>query len=153
MTGGTPEHARISAALSLALGNALDGGPCVVFSSDLRVRIDATERAAYPDLTIVCGPLQTSPLDRNAVTNPTVIVEVLSESTELYDRSDKWADYQRIESLRHYVLVSQQRRRVEVYSRTDLGWHYADVHDSGNVTLASVGASFTLDAIYGARSS
>lgn len=148
MSGGTPEHARLAPELVQVLGPALRGGPCRLYSSDLRVRIDAVDRAAYPDLTIVCGPLETSSADRNAATNPTVIIEVLSPSTELYDRSDKWADYQRIDSLKHYVLVSQDRRRVEVFSRTDLGWHYADVRDVGTVTLGALNTSFSLDALY-----
>lgn len=148
MTGGTPEHARLPARLGELLGAALRARGCVVYSSDLRVRIEAADRAAYPDLTVICGPLETSPIDGHAAINPTVIVEVLSESTELYDRSDKWSDYQRLASLRHYVLVSQDRHRVEVYSRTDLGWHYADVQERGTVALTALDVSFEIEALY-----
>ncbi len=148
MSGAAPEHARLPARLAELLGGPLRSRGCVVYSSDLRIRIEAVDRAAYPDLTVVCGALETSAVDPNAATNPTVIVEVRSDSTELYDRSDKWADYQRVSSLRHCVLVSQGRRRVEVYSRTDLGWHYADVREHGTVSLSAVDVAFALDALY-----
>ncbi len=79
MAGGTPEHARLAMKLGRLLGAALDGQPCEVFGSDLRVRVVATGRATYPDLTVVCGRAELDPEDAEAVTNPTVLVEVLSE--------------------------------------------------------------------------
>ena len=117
MAGGSPEHARLAVAMSAALTTALRGKPCAPFSSDLRVRNVVTGRSSYPDLTVVCGALAHASDDPDAATNPAVIVEVLSESTERDDRGDKWAHYQRIASLREYVLVSQGSRRIEVYSR------------------------------------
>ena len=119
MAGGTPEHAGLCASVARLLGNSLAGKPCRIFSSDLRVRIVATGLSTYPDVTVVCGQLERPPEDRDAATNPIVLVEVLSDSTEEYDRGDKSGHYRRIESLRAYVLVSQKSRRIEVAVRND----------------------------------
>lgn len=86
MVGGTLEHARLQVAISRVLGNAHSGRPRIVYSSDARVRSRATNIATYPDVTIVCGRPETDPEDHDALSNPTVIVEVLSPSTEAYDR-------------------------------------------------------------------
>jgi Uma2 family endonuclease len=86
MAGGTPQHGALAVSMTLALGAALRGKPCRGFSSDVRVRIPDTGLSTYPDLSIVCGELETAPDDKDAITNPTVLVEVLSDSTEAYDR-------------------------------------------------------------------
>src|ERR1700690_3482561 len=86
MTGGTPSHAGLAAAVARLIGNALVGKPCRVYSSDLRVRMPATEMATYADVTVVCSKLKTAEDDKNATINPTLVVEVLSPSTEAYDR-------------------------------------------------------------------
>ncbi|MGH8471968.1 MAG: Uma2 family endonuclease, partial [Gammaproteobacteria bacterium] len=85
MAGGTPEHAALAAAVTGLLFPQLRGSPCRAHDADLRVRVPKTGLATYPDVTIVCGPSERDPDDRNAVTNPTLIVEVLSQSTEDYD--------------------------------------------------------------------
>ena len=105
MAGGTPEHAALAAAMIRELGASLRGKPCRPFSSDLRVHIPDAGLSTYPDVSVVCGQLETAPDDKDAVTNPIVLVEVLSESTEGYDRGAKAAHYRRIPSLREYVLV------------------------------------------------
>ena len=107
MAGGTPEHGRLAAALAGELRGKLRGRPCAVFSSDVRIRIAATDRTTYPDLSVVCGKRETAADDPDALVNPIVIVEVLSDSTEADDRGAKFAHYRRLESLREYVLVSQ----------------------------------------------
>lgn len=117
MAGGTVAHARITMNLGIALGVALRGRPCTVFSSDLRVRVEETDRSTYPDVTVVCGAPVLSTNDADAVTNPTVIIEVLSDSTEASDRGEEFAHLQRLRSLKEYVLVSQKERRVDVYRR------------------------------------
>lgn len=122
MTGGTPEHARLIAAVTIALGTAVDRKRCRVFSADLRVRIPATGLATYPDVAVVCGPVQTDDEDPHAVINPTVLVEVLSPSTEAYDRGDKWAHYRRLKSLQVYLLVSPVSERLEAFVRTEGGF-------------------------------
>ena len=102
----------------------------------------------YPDVSMVCGPIEFDPADprQTTITNPALIVEVLSPGTEEVDRGDKWRDYQRIPSLQEYVLVNQEPR-IEIFRRTSSGiWEYHDVRD-GNVTLAS-GATFDLPALY-----
>src|SRR3954454_3124163 len=117
MAGGTPEHAALAAAVTVMLGRQLAGGPCRVYSSDLRIRVLATGLATYPDVTVVCDKLETDPESSHTATNPTVIFEVLSPTTEKYDREDKYAHYRRIPSLQAYVLVSQDERRIEVFTR------------------------------------
>ena len=147
MAGGTPEHARLQTRVSRLLGNALEGKPCEVYSSDLRVRITATGRSTYPDVTVVCGQLATASDDPHGVTNPRVLIEVLSESTEGDDRGSKWSHYQRIESLEEFVLVSQDQARVEVYRRSGEIWTYRSI-TSGSVELESLGVAIALDELY-----
>lgn len=151
MAGGTPEHARLAQAIGGELRQALRGRPCATFSSDLRVKIVATGRATYPDVTVVCGPLERAPDDDAAVSNLAVIVEVLSDTTETDDRSEKWAHYQRIPSLREFVLVSQKRARIEVYSRDPSSpdvWRYRDHGPGATVQLPSLDVTFALDDVY-----
>jgi len=125
MAGGTPEHAQLSSSVGRELGNALRGKTCRVFSSDLRVRVEATGLNTYPDVTVVCGDLMLTKERPQALTNPTVLVEVLSESTEAYDRGEKWRHYQTIESLTDYLLVWQDRPLVELYTRqSEATWTY-----------------------------
>jgi Uma2 family endonuclease len=149
MAGGTPEHSRLAANVIGELGSALRGRPCATFTSDLRVRVLATGLATYPDASVVCGRMEVDPEDKNTVTNPVVLVEVLSDSTEAYDRNDKLAHYRRIPSLRDYLLVSQHERRIEHYHRNDDGtWTLRDVGEGGEVRLASIGCSLAVDAVY-----
>lgn len=149
MAGGTPEHAALGAALARELGLALRGKPCRVFSSDLRVRIDATGLTTYPDLSVVCGKLETSPYDRQALLNPIVLVEVLSESSEAYDRGRKAANYRRIETLAEYVLVSQSEPLIEVHRRNERGhFELFEARKGQHVELASLGISISVDAVY-----
>jgi Uma2 family endonuclease len=149
MSGGTIEHARLAMSFGRALGNALEGRPCVVLSSDARVRVTETNLGAYPDLTVVCRKVETASDDQNGVRNPTVIVEVLSESSEAYDRGAKFAHYRCLESLREYVLVSQTEPRIEVFRREENGtWTFFDVVAGGTVTLASIDARISVDQVY-----
>lgn len=148
MAGGTPSHARMHMNVGSALLAALKGKPCSVFSSDLRVRISETDRSTYPDVTVVCGKLQTAPEDPNAVTNPIVIVEVLSETTEASDRGEKFQHYARLPSLQEYVLVSQKGRRVDVFRRGEgETWTFVPV-TVGSVELKSIDVRLALDDVY-----
>jgi Uma2 family endonuclease len=149
MAGGTPEHAALSAAVVTVLGARLRGGPCRPYSGDLRIRVRATGLATYPDAAVVCGEPARDPESPTHVTNPTVIVEVLSPSTEDYDRGEKRGHYQRIESLREYVLVAQDRRRVEVWFRDEAGAWQSRVHESGDdVDLPSLHLRVAVDELY-----
>jgi Uma2 family endonuclease len=148
MAGGTRRHNALASRISAALENGRPPG-CIAFQSDQRVRILATGKATYPDVSMVCGPIEDDPADpsRTTITNPTLIIEVLSPTTEQDDRGDKWEHYQRVPSLQEYVLVSQSHPRVEHYRRlTTGGWEYHDVTE-GVVRLAS-GAVLDLARLY-----
>jgi len=149
MAGGTPKHSALSAAVITLLGWQLRGGLCRAHSSDLRVRVLATGLATYPDVTVVCGPWQLDPENRDTITNPALLVEVLSPSTEEYDRTDKFDHYKQIESLREYVLVSQSERRLEVRTREPAGTWKTQVFGDGEVAaLGSIGAQLDIRALY-----
>ena len=149
MTRGTPEHSRLAASTSWALMNALRGKPCCVFNSDLRVRVEECDLTSYPDVTVVCGAVEFSTSDRNAVTNPIVLVEVLSPNTEAWDRGDKAAYYRRIPSLREYVLVAQDKPRIELFRRGEAGvWEFCEAGAGEALQLASLGVRLDVDEIY-----
>jgi Uma2 family endonuclease len=149
MAGGTPEHASLAAAVIGLLFSALRGGPCRIYDADLRVRVRATGLATYPDVTVICGPREIDPEDPNAVTNPTVIVEVLSRSTEDYDRGDTFEHYKQIPSLLQYVLVSHRAHRVEVFSRDAGGdWARSTVQSGEIASLPAIGASLDVRELY-----
>ena len=148
MAGGTPEHARLAANVIGELGTALRGRPCAVFTSDARVRIEATDRAAYPDVTVVCGRLEHAPDDPDSITNPVVIVEILSDATEADDRGEKSAHYRRLASLREYLLVSQRARRLEVYRCRDDRWLFDEAGAGKTVHLDAIGVALAVDEIY-----
>jgi Uma2 family endonuclease len=149
MSGGTLEHSELAANLIRLLGTQLLGRPCVVYTSDARVRVLATGLATYPDVSVVCGQIERDPENKNTLTNPVVLVEVLSDSTEGYDREEKFSHYRRIPSLREYLLVSQHERRIEHFSRNDDGsWTLRDVEPPGIVQLPSIGCALSLDEVY-----
>ncbi len=152
MAGGTPEHARLQSRMAAELGRLLSGRPCEAFSSDLRVRVVETNLATYPDLSVICGKVETSADDEDAATNPTVIVEVLSDTTEAYDRGEKFAHYRHLSSLREYVLVSQRTQRLEVFRRTgERGWEYEDKGPGETMRLRSLDIDIAVDAVYATR--
>ena len=132
-------------------------GRCRAYGSDLRVRVSATGLATYPDVTVVCGPREVDPEDPNSVINPTLLVEVLSPSTEAYDRDEKFAHYKRIPSLRQYVLVSHDERRVEVWTRDAAGaWGSVvsaagETAELGRSALGSMFPSCTTPPLKGRR--
>jgi Uma2 family endonuclease len=147
MAGGSPRHSALASRISAALENTRPAH-CTAFQSDMRIRILATGKATYPDASMVCGPIELDTADRSGttITNPLLLVEVLSPSTEEVDRRSKRQDYQRIPSLQEYVLVSQEPR-VEIYRRSASGkWEYLDVRE-GVVRLAS-GVTLDLSNLY-----
>jgi Uma2 family endonuclease len=149
MAGGSPEHSALAVAVTVTLANQLRGGPCRVFSSDLRVRVAATGLVTYPDVTVVCGRLATDPEDRDTVTNPRVVVEVLSKSTEAYDRGRKLEHYRQIGSLEAIVLVSPEKPEIEVWERTaQAGWTSLVFGPGGTAGLGTVAARLSVDEIY-----
>jgi len=157
MAGGSPEHGLIAVNVGGELRSQLRASPCRVFSSDVRIRVRATGLATYPDLSVVCGAVERDPEDENTLLNPVVLVEVLSPSTEAYDRGEKFAHYRRIPSLREYVLVSPAKRWVEVFRRNEDGsWTlYEALHEalheaaaSSAVELTSIRCKLALDEVY-----
>jgi len=148
MSGGAASHATIPMSIEAELVTALKGSGCRVFSSDLKVW--AAGAYFYPDLSVVCGPSTFRDAGRTTITNPIIVVEVLSPSTETKDRGEKFIRYQQIESLRSYLLVSQSEPRVELFERGENGhWDYTTVSGLTNsVTLSSLGVSVALSEIY-----
>jgi Uma2 family endonuclease len=147
MSGGTARHSALAVNVAVALSSTRSSG-CTVFQSDMRVRVVATGRATYPDVSMVCGPIEYDPEDplHTTITNPMLVVEVLSVTTEKGDRGNKWMHYQRIPSLVEYVLVSQEPR-IEIYRRTPAAtWEYLEVRE-GNVSLAS-GPTLDISMLY-----
>lgn len=147
MAGGSPEHARICMNIGASLHGQLRGRGCAVHSSDLRIRVLATGLATYPDLTVVCGRAELDPDDRNTITNPTLVVEVLSPSTEDYDRGEKLHHYRQVPTLMEVVLVAVDERLVVVWRRGAAGWSSAESR-AGQVMLESVSAALDLDDVY-----
>ena len=121
MSGGTYAHSLITANIVGEMRNRLRGGPCRALESNMRVASRETNRYVYPDASAICDPPEFDPEDVNQTTilNPRVIFEVLSESTEAYDRGEKFSHYRRIPSLREYVLVAQNQALVETFLRQD----------------------------------
>ena len=150
MAGGSPRHAAIAARIIAALTLQLRDRPCEVFTSDLRVRVSATGLGTYPDASVVCGSLLIDVEDpkRHTITNPKVLVEVTSPSTEEYDRGDKREQYQTIPSLEELVLVSQDTQSIYIWRRESDGWSEHIVTGSAVAELASISCRLSLDEIY-----
>jgi Uma2 family endonuclease len=149
MAGGTPEHAALAAAVTTVIGAQLGEGPCRIFSSDLKIRVQATGLVSYPDVTVVFGPVEHDPDSRMVVVNPTLIVEVLSDSTEDWDRGEKLEHYRRIPPLRECVLVSHHGPEAELLRRgSDGSWTRQVAGAGGTLELLSIGGSLPVDEIY-----
>jgi len=148
MAGGTIAHAALSAAVSSALQAQL-AGRCRVFSSDLRVRALATGLACYPDVTVVCGPVESDPDSADTVTNPTVLIEVLSPATIDYDLGEKFEHFRRMPALGAVVYVWQDRRQIEVRSRTGEGeWHVVQAGAGETATIEPISCGLDVDRLY-----
>lgn len=149
MAGGTPMHAELTMTIGSLLWQQLRGGPCRVFSSDLRVRVLATGLAAYPDVTVACGALELDPENRHTVANPRVVVEVLSDSTERWDRGLKLEHYQKIPALAAVVLVAQREQRIEVWSRAGNGTWSARTSGPGETAeIPAIDCTLVVDDVY-----
>ena len=148
MSGGSARHAALIAAVTIELGVAHRGGRCRVMATDQRIAAQDGEHYVYADVSVVCGPLVFAEGTKDTIVNPSVVVEVLSKTTEGYDRGKKWSGYQRLAAVTDYLLVSQSSPRIEHYQREASGeWHYRVVGPGGRVTLAT-GGSIELDAVY-----
>ena len=150
MTGGTPAHSLIASNFIREAGNALKDRPCVVYTSDLRVKVNATGLYTYPDVTIVCGEQKFDDDQRDTLINPTIVVEVLSKSTASYDRGPKSKHFRKIDSLQALILIEQDGPVVEVYRRQSDGkWILSDATElTESIAIEPIGISIPLAEIY-----
>lgn len=150
MSGATREHTKIAANITAELVNQFVDRPCEVYPLDMRTKVSPTGLYTYPDIVAVCGEPQFEDAHSDTLINPNLIIEVLSDSTESYDRGKKFAHYRTIDSLHEYVLVSQTECRIERFSRHDDGtWLYAENTDpDGSIELASVACRLSLSRVY-----
>ncbi len=148
MSGASRHHARITSNTHFALRRAFEGKSCFFFTGDLRVHIPSNSLYTYPDLGIVCG-IDTYLDDQfDTLLNPSVLIEILSPSTEAYDRGDKFRLYRAIESLREYVLISQTIRSVEVFQKGPTDQWMLLLPDPERDTIPILGHPISLNDLY-----
>jgi Uma2 family endonuclease len=149
MAGTTFEHNLIVGNLVRLLGNALKDSPCRVCPSDLRVKIPATGLYTYPDVTVVCQHPEFEDDHRDTLLNPQVIIEVLSDTTEAYDRGKKFQHYRSIPSLKNYILIPQKEILIEHYTPYQDGfWLWRDILPGRQLKIESIGCEIPVDEIY-----
>ena len=150
MTGGSVCHNQIVRNLTGFMVNSLRGGPCQAFMTDLRLYIEEHDLFTYPDLFVVCGDLQMYGSRTDPLTDATLVVEVLSPSTEVYDRGEKFLFYQSLPSIQEYVLISQDSPTVEIRQKVRAGeWHTKEIAGlAESLELKSVNAHLPLSLIY-----
>ena len=149
MSGASFAHNFITANIAIHLGIQLMDGECRVVTSDMRVKAIQTESYFYPDVVVVCGEPRAEDDTFDTLLNPTVIVEVLSPSTETYDRVEKFEHYQHIASLKDYILISQDKVHIEHYCRQGAGWLQTEFQGLEAVLpLLSIGCELRLRDVY-----
>ena len=146
MTGASDLHNEVAGNLYTLLRQQLRGTPCRVFMADVKVRIETADCAFYPDLLVTCAESDRS--DRYVKRSPVVVVEGLSASTAAFDLGEKFAAYRQLDSLREYVLIDQERVRVQVFRRLDDQWLVDSVGPGERLILESVGLAFLVEKIY-----
>jgi Uma2 family endonuclease len=147
MAGGTPEHGMLAANLIAMIARQLPAS-CRVMTSDVKVRVPATGLATFPDLSVVCGPLERAAEDASCVSNPVLLVEVLSPSTQDYDRGEKLSHYKQLPSLQAVLLVAYDARRVTVVARASGGWAVSERRDGEVVELAHPALALAVRDVY-----
>lgn len=150
MSGASTNHNRIVRNVIRTLGNQTLEGNCEVYPSDMRVKISKLEKTTYPDVSIVCGVQQFDDEQQDTLLNPTLIIEVLSKSTEAYDRGKKFEQYQQLDSFIEYILISQTPYRIEQFiRRDDRTWTYKEFRNADEmVQLESVACMLLLEDVY-----
>jgi Uma2 family endonuclease len=148
--GGSRNHALIGINVTSSLHQQLRARPCTVYGSDMRVAIPQARRYVYPDITVLCGPASFEDPCDDTLTNPTLIIEILSPSTERYDRGKKFQAYQTLESFQEYLLIAQDAIVVEHFvRRSDKLWTFEVITDPNAVmTLTSIECTLRLEDIY-----
>ena len=148
MSGGSREHSTIAMNLGREISGQLLGRSCDAYGSDMRVKITPRAMYTYPDLSVACDP-RFEDAEVDTLLNPAVIIEVLSDSTEAYDRGEKFAQYRRIDSLREYVLVAQKKMRVEHFLREGEQWLLSEISDpEARLRLSSIACDVRIADIY-----
>ncbi len=149
MGGGSGPHSAIGSAFCRVLGVALLGRRCTVFNTEIAIYIPASRRFVYADASVVCGRILYKDNERDILLNPRVIVEVLSPSTEDYDRDDKFTHYQKVPSLAHYLLASQNEKLVEVSTRLEDGsWTSVKCGAGDKIALPAIECEIEVDQVY-----
>ena len=150
MAGASRRHNRITFNVAALLHAQLRNGPCEGFANDMRVKIASENVYTYPDIVVACGEAEYEDAELDTLLEPTLIIEVLSDSTEKYDRGKKCSYYQQIESLQEYVLISQDTARIECYTRLpDHRWMLTHVTTlESDVALESIGCVLPLADVY-----
>jgi Uma2 family endonuclease len=150
MTGASRKHNAISGNLVRRLLNGLEGGPCEAWNSDLRVKVSQTGLYTYPDVIVGCDEPQFEDEHFDTLLNPRVIIEILSPSTEAYDRGEKFEHYRRVDSVQEYLLVAQNRVHIEHFRRdSDGGWKFHETEKlTGEIRLESVSCLLRVSDIY-----
>lgn len=148
MAGATDQHNLITFNLAVTVGSQIRNRPCVAYVADMRVKIN-DNLYVYPDMAALCGERSIEGHPQDILLNPQVIIEVLSSSTEAYDRGDKFAYYRSVPSVTDYVLVSQDRVRVEHFVRSRDGWLLTEANDlEGIIRLESIDCDLPLSEVY-----
>src|SRR5258708_1522075 len=149
MSGASRRHGLIAGNLFREISSQLRGRDCEAQINDMRVKVSPTGMYTYPDIVVVCGEARFEDALIDTLLNPTVIVEVLSESTEAYDRGEKFAHYRRLETLREYVLVAQDKIRIEHFRRVGDEWILSEATVAhATLTLASIDCHIEVAAVY-----
>ncbi len=150
MAGSSPEHSAITANVTIAVGSQLRGKPCRVFTSDLKIAVGPAGPFFYPDLSIVCGEPRFHDERRDVLTNPTILIEVLSPSTEAFDRGRKFTQYQRIASLTDYILIAQDEPHVgHFHKQQGNQWLFTTAHGlETTLHIASIDVTLHLAEAY-----
>ena len=149
MAGGTLRHSALKVNLGGLMFVALRGRPCRAYDADAKTIVPDTGLATYADLAVLCGPPEPAPHDRHALTNPVVLFEVLSPSTEAWDRGGKFHHYRHLGSLQHYVLLTTEQPRVEVFTRGEGGsWILRTYGPGDRVALPAIEVELSVDELY-----
>jgi Uma2 family endonuclease len=151
MSGGTLEHGLICGNTYGEIRNALrnQSNECIPINSEVKLHLVKANKYVYPDVMVVCGPIEKAKEEPNAITNPKVIIEVLSKTTESYDRGDKFHNYRQITTLEEYILIDQYKAQVEIYTRKSDLWRITLIKGlDQELILESLNIVIPLEYIY-----
>ncbi|HAO20723.1 MAG: hypothetical protein BWK80_54060 [Desulfobacteraceae bacterium IS3] len=150
MSGASFAHNLVAGNVFASLHRSLRDSDCIVFNSDMKIELDKAKHYAYPDVSAVCGDVRFAEGRDDTIVNPVLIIEVLSESTQKYDRDLKFKAYQNIASLKDYILIDQYSYRVEYFSKNNFGFWDSEVFEKidDKFIVRSVDVELSLNIIY-----